>query len=389
MPEDEIIESFLKAHTPPATAASTPSTACASLSQPSPSIGPVAATTSSCLLKTPDSNRHHSGGRGREHCDDTEVTRREPMHQLLPCSTCGRCFRENRLPVHEGICRARADSCKTRGVFESWRQRRNGPATDTRWWAGEDQPVRKAPGNRELSTTKSSPSLGRPSPPPPAATLSGVRSPTPALKRMEQVQQQLQFPDKRDRSISDCAAADRTKAPGLLPGRVSGPLATRERCSSTPVHALVSDSGSHGPAGLSCSASVGCRLGPATDPDPLGLNGQGAVLAAAACLADSPGAECQISGADSSWGEDSFSRSGRCHGREVTRSRQLCTAASLEDGSGHPGVPLESSGRLLSAPVHKVLACMIEDVAALNQRVDKLLSRRRLVLGDLGRAAGF
>ena len=45
----------------------------------------------------------------------------------------------------------------------------------------------------------------------------------------------------------------------------------------------------------------------------------------------------------------------------------------------------EESAGLGPDPVHKVLESMIKEVAALNHRVDKLLSHRQLILGDRGR----
>lgn len=66
--------------------------------------------------------------------------RAEPLEEtpsaelrLVACGSCGRRFREDRLPVHEDICRSVSASGRRRHAFESQRQRTK-DAIGTRWW---------------------------------------------------------------------------------------------------------------------------------------------------------------------------------------------------------------------------------------------------------------
>lgn len=71
--------------------------------------------------------------------DTAEMLEHAPAEEdvnLVSCSICGRQFREERLPVHEEICRNISSAGKRRAEFESQRQRTR-DALGNRWWLQE------------------------------------------------------------------------------------------------------------------------------------------------------------------------------------------------------------------------------------------------------------
>lgn len=305
------------------------------------------------LYQTPEPGEHFKEGR------------------LEACGSCGRRFQEDRLPVHEAICRARREGCRLWSVFESRRQR-CGPA-GARWWEAESEPragLRSGSRGRPWSGTASSPGLAAPARPHGASPAQS----TPARR------------GRRTEGPSPWAHTSRHSGPG--PGKEQEPAVIRlppqttEETPATGAHTSAAgvfqriQGGSSSNMALAASFSAAASTIPPEWP-------------AAVMLADRPATE-HAATAEGTCSADAHTEVGL-----TSSAERRCSGAGLggtwsrsRAGDALQGCPAEAQECFLDLSsqlfVHGVLESMIEDVAALNERVDKLLSRRHHVLGAAG-----